>query len=107
MNSINAQRLQMQPMLPSRRPLWIAHSNLPVRRLPSRYPLSDSSYKDIPGSFGGLNVRAILASLENSKLAAATAAIVSPPEPHMFTENDVLSFHRTNLGRRNLTSLTT
>ncbi|KAI0984486.1 hypothetical protein GJ496_009575 [Pomphorhynchus laevis] len=29
------------------------------------------------------------------------------PEPHLFTENDVLSFHRTNLGRRNLTSLTT
>ncbi|KAI0978650.1 hypothetical protein GJ496_005031 [Pomphorhynchus laevis] len=32
-DSINAQRLQMQPMLPSRRPRWVARSNLPVRRL--------------------------------------------------------------------------
>ncbi|KAI0978758.1 hypothetical protein GJ496_000345 [Pomphorhynchus laevis] len=52
------------------------------------------------------NGRAILASLENSAVAVATDAIVSPPEPHMFTENDVLSFHRTNMGRRTLTALT-
>ncbi|KAI0987480.1 hypothetical protein GJ496_003351 [Pomphorhynchus laevis] len=32
-DSINAQRLQMQPILPSRRPLWVARSNLPTRRL--------------------------------------------------------------------------
>ncbi|KAI0981093.1 hypothetical protein GJ496_010464 [Pomphorhynchus laevis] len=43
------------------------------------------------------SARAILALLENSEVAVATAAIVSHPESHMFTENDVLSFHRTNL----------
>ncbi|KAI0986323.1 hypothetical protein GJ496_005530 [Pomphorhynchus laevis] len=41
----------------------------------SRHPLPDSSYKDIPGSVGGLNAQAILASLENSEVAIATTAI--------------------------------
>ncbi|KAI0977731.1 hypothetical protein GJ496_010125 [Pomphorhynchus laevis] len=70
----------------------------------------DSDYKYIPGSVGDLNARKCArdsALLENREVAVATVAIVSTPEPHMFTENDVLSFHRTNLGRRNLTSLTT
>ncbi|KAI0987504.1 hypothetical protein GJ496_009138 [Pomphorhynchus laevis] len=40
--------------------------------------------------------RASLASLENSEVAVATATIVSPPAPHVFTENDILSFHHTN-----------